>query len=437
MPTSPTAALVVSIDMGYGHMRAAYPLADALGTDLLHVDRPPLATPGEQVLWAQIRRTYERVSRLSQLPLVGRPMQSILDAATGIPELFPYRDMSATTSAATALDKFICRRGLGKGLVDVLRERDASLVTTHFAPALAADRHGWDRVYCVVTDSDINRIWAPVDPLASRIVYLAPSERVVRRLKAYGVAPERIRFTGFPLPTELLGGTSLPLLRRNLASRLVRLDPSGTFRAQFRNELHHFLGPVPETQDNQGPLVTFTVGGAGAQAELAREFLPGFRKPIEDGQVRLALVAGVRPEVDARFRQWVRDSGLESSLGKGLRIVACKDIPEYFKTFNALLAETDVLWTKPSEMTFFGALGIPLVLSRPVGVHERYNRRWAMERGAALKQRNPKHVADRFGEWLHDGTLAAAAWSGYMMLPKFGVYKILEEIGLPVADNVT
>ena len=106
------------------------------------------------------------------------------------------------------------------------------------------------------------------------------------------------------------------------------------------------------------------------------------------------------------------------------------DLLAYFRKFNELLAETDVLFTKPSEMTFFAALGLPLVFSWPVGVHERYNRRWAIEAGAGLKQRDPRFANEWIQEWLVDGTLAGAAWSGFMRLPKFGLYRILEQAGL-------
>ena len=64
-------------------------------------------------------------------------------------------------------------------------------------------------------------------------------------------------------------------------------------------------------------------------------------------------------------------------------------LEEYFVRFNALLARTDVLWTKPSEMTFFSGLGLPLMFSWPVGVHEQYNRRWAIESGPGLNERDP------------------------------------------------
>ncbi|MFP4599490.1 MAG: hypothetical protein ACLFVJ_14620, partial [Persicimonas sp.] len=85
---------VVSIAMGYGHLRAAYPLADHLGTEVLEVDRPPLADEEEQSAWAKTRKFYERTSRLSQLPVVGAPLRYVLNQITEIPHLHPRRDLS-------------------------------------------------------------------------------------------------------------------------------------------------------------------------------------------------------------------------------------------------------------------------------------------------------------------------------------------------------
>jgi UDP-N-acetylglucosamine:LPS N-acetylglucosamine transferase len=98
---------------------------------------------------------------------------------------------------------------------------------------------------------------------------------------------------------------------------------------------------------------------------------------------------------------------------------------------DELLAGADVLWTKPSELVFYAALGLPLVLSWPVGVHERYNRRWVEEHGAGLRQRDPGAVAEHVAEWLVDGTLAAAAWSGFTRLPNRGLYEILDALRGP------
>src|SRR5512133_887777 len=428
-PAPPARPGVVAVEMGYGHLRAAAPLAEALGTEVLHVDRPPLVAAAEEKLWRRVRRTYEGVSRLSQVPVLGAPLRYALDALTDIPRLHPYRDLSAPTRGVLTLERLV-RRNLGQGLVAHLRRTGAPLLTTFYSPAIVADRAGLDRIFCVVTDTDLNRIWVPVDPARTRIHYLAPTRRAARRLRAYGVPEHRITFTGFPLPDALVGGAGLAVLKANLAARLVRLDPSGEFGRSVPEELAQFLGALPREEQGRPPLLTYAVGGAGAQAELAGAFLPGFRRALEEGRLRIALVAGVRPGVEARFRQDLRRAGMEGLAAERgpVEIRRAPSFAEYYARFNALLARTDVLWTKPSELTFYGALGLPLVLSSPVGVHERHNRRWARESGAGMKQRDARFASEWLGDALADGHLAAAAWAGYLRLPKFGLYRILETV---------
>jgi hypothetical protein len=424
--------LVVSLEMGYGHLRAALPLAEALGEPLLHADRPPLAGEAEQRLWGRLRSAYEATSRLSQLPFVGGPLKLLLDRLTEIPPLHPYRDLSAPTAQAWALDRLV-RRGLGAGMVERLRAEGRPLLTTFFAPALVADRAGLDRVFCVVTDTDVNRAWVPIEPRGTRIRYLAPSHRAVRRLVQYGVPEARVALTGFPLPEALLGGPALPVLRRNLAARIVRLDPRGAFRREAGGDLAHFLGALPEEEEGRPPLVVFAVGGAGAQAELARRFLPSLRPALLGGRLRLALVAGVRPEVRDLFSALLAEAGLLGA--PAVELLFAPDFPAYYHAFNALLARADLLWTKPSELTFYAALGLPMVCAPPVGVHERRNRRWVREAGAGVKQREPGHAGEWLLELVDEGQLAAAAWAGYVRLPKFGLYRILEELrGDPGGD---
>jgi hypothetical protein len=246
------------------------------------------------------------------------------------------------------------------------------------------------------------------------------------------VKPEFIHLTGFPLPRDLVGGPDLAVLRANLAARLVRLDRRGVFREQLREEIAHLVGALPAAEEGRPPLLTFAVGGAGAQLGIARSFLPSLRRPLAHRQLRLALVAGVRRDVAARLERWVRDAGLSELLGDGVEIVCEEGFPAYFARFNGLMARTDILWTKPSELSFYGALGLPLVFSWPVGVHERVNRRWVLHRGAGFKQESPGSAWDWLREWLDDGTLAGAAWSGYQRLPKFGTARIAE-----VAERLT
>lgn len=428
--TSSLKPLVVAIDMGYGHLRPAHAIADQLGVPVYDVDRPPLANPQDAALWMWVRRYYEGLSRASQYRMVGPPLRALLNAVTDIGSLYSARDQSSPNLGAHVLEKMI-RLGLGKSLVQHLERENAILVTTFFMPAVAADRLGYPHIYCVVTDSDIHRVWAPVDPVNTNITYLVPTQRTRRRLRAYGVPSERVRVTGFPLPHELVGGTGLTALKRNLARRLVRLDPAGAFRGDQRHGIHLFLGSLPDKSEvGDAVHLTYAVGGAGAQVGLVAEFLPSLRSLIAEGRLKVSLVAGIRQPVAEALTKCVVDVGLGRQLGAGggIQIVVRDSFSEYLQAFNALLAETDVLWTKPSEMTFFAGLGLPVIFSWPVGTHERYNRRWAMEAGAGLKQRDLRYTAEWLKDWLKDGTLAAAAWAGFTRLPQFGLYQILEAI---------
>jgi len=422
---------LVSIDMGYGHLRPAYALSEFLGAkDVLLADRAPLSNLSEQTTWNRARSGYEFLSRAGRLPVVGGLLGEVLQGVTNIPHLYPIRDLSKRTPAVQLLER-AALRGMGVGLAERLQRGERTLLTTFYGPAVLADFHGCDDLFCVVTDSDINRIWAPVNPRNSRITYLAPTPRVRRRLRAYGVAQEKIVMTGFPLPHSLVGGPRAETLRENLRRRLHALDPKRAFLRECREEVSYFLGESLEPKDSAkvAPHLVFAVGGAGAQSELVREFLPSLAHALRTKKLRLTLVAGLRPEVEAQFRSAIQESRLDSELESGsIDILLAEDHAEYFRRFNGLLAGTDILWTKPSELSFFGALGIPLLFSSPVGAHERYNRRWAINSGAGVKPGDIRHTGEWLWEVLKDGTLAGAAWSGFMRMPKFGLYRTIEAV---------
>jgi len=410
--------------MGYGHLRPARSLARELNVDVMHTDSPPLADAEEQRRWRATRRLYESVSRISGLPWIGTPLRGLLNSITDIPNLHPFRDLSAATLGVKLLERS-AKQGLGRSIVSYLQDHNVALLTTFYSPAVLADFHGYDRIFCVVTDSDVNRVWAPIDPKSSKIHYLAPSGRVVRRLRSYGVQQSQIELTGFPLPHSLVGGPDAPTLRQNLIQRLARLDPKHNFRQAFAEDLEE-LGPLPQT--DEPPHLVFAVGGSGAQVELSASFLPSLRPLLQAGKLRLTLVAGVRSEVKQRFEEEIERAGLAPLVGHNVNVLHEPVLADYFDRFDALLAETDILWTKPSELVFYAALGIPLLLAPPVGIQESYNLRWARENGAGLKQRDANVVGDRLVEHLHDGNLASAAWAGYRRLPSRGLYRILERL---------
>lgn len=410
--------------MGYGHLRPAAPLAQLLGVPLQHLDRPPLGDAGDAAFWARVRRAYEPLTRWSQVKVLGAPAKALLDAITAIPPLHPPRDRSAPLAGTRQLVR-LARQGIGRALADRLREGDEALLTTFYSAAVLSELHGAQRLRCVVTDSDVNRVWAPADPASSRIVYFAPAPHTARRLQQYGVRPENVVVTGFPLPHELLGGPELPALKANLAARLVRLDPSGEWLERNLPELERALGPLPAAERGKPPLLVFAVGGAGAQVGIAAGLVPSLAPLVKEGRLRLLLVAGRRPEVAERLSALLHESGLLGAPGAALLFEP--DVQDYFARFNQALAGADALWTKPSELTFFGGLGLPLVLAPPVGVHEEANRRWAVERGAGLAQGRPDQAGFWLTDWLRDGVLAGAAWAGLQNLPSRGLYRIVGE----------
>ena len=383
--------------MGYGHLRPAAALAGFLGVEVQQIDRPPLGDQIDFNFWERTRKVYEPLTRLSQIPFVGPALQGILHAVTDIPFPWPERDLSGPTQGTKWMER-AAEEGVGRALARKLTA-GTPLLTTFYAGAILAELHGAKNLHCLVTDAEINRVWAPPRPRESGIVYFAPSERAARRLRSYGVSPGNIKRTGYPLPDELVG-RDRAALDRNYQARLRRLRGEG-----------------------EPPLVVFAIGGAGAQVPVARQLVPGMKRQIEAGRLRLALVAGRRPEVAKALNEAVRDAGLE---GRAVEVLEAADVFEYIRKFNALLARADVLWTKPSELTFFAGLGLPLVAATPVGVHEEWNLRWAADRGAALPEHDPRFAGEWLLEWLEDGVLAGAAKAGYERLPQMGLYEIAD-----------
>lgn len=392
--------IVAAIDMGYGHLRPAAALAEHLGTQVLQMDQPPLGHKRDRAFWNPIRNLYEPLTRLSQLPGIGLPLRPLVNAITAIPPLWPARDLSGPTQGTRWMRK-AADIGVGRRLAEHLRETSAPLLATFYAAPILAELHGAGRLHCVVTDSDVNRVWAPPDARSTNITYFAPTDAARRRMESYGVPRARVRVTGYPLPGELVG-RDRSTLKRNFRARMERIGRQG-----------------------RAPLIVFAVGGAGAQVPLAKHVIAGLKKRILEGALRLAVVAGRRPDVASALSSALSAHGL---LGHpGAELLYDRDVFVYFRRFNDLLARADALWSKPSELVFFAALGLPFIAAPPVGAHEICNLRWATDRGAALPQHDPAVAGDWLLEWVEDGVLASAAEAG-MCLPQTGLYEIADQV---------
>jgi hypothetical protein len=410
--------VVAAIDMGYGHLRAALSLADLFGVPLHRMEEPPLGDARDAQFWRRTREFYEALTRFSQFPAVSAPLGALVEAITAIPPPWPRRDRSGPTAGTRWMER-AARSGAGAQLARHLQETGAPLLATFYAAAILAELHGARNLYCVVTDSDVNRVWAPPEPRTSAIHYFAPTEPARRRLLSYGVLEANVRTTGFPLPDHLVG-RDRSRLRGFLAARLGRLAPREHLRARAIAD----LGALPPAA--RPPLVVFAVGGAGAQIPLAVRLVRGIAAEVKAERLRLALVAGRREQAARAFREALRDAGLEGH--PGALVLYDPDTLAYLRKFHDLLGEADALWSKPSELTFFAALGLPFVCAPPVGVHEKRNRRWAEEQGALLRQHDPGTAGGWLREWVEDGTLARAAWSGYLHLPALGLYEIADAL---------
>ncbi len=416
-------AWIVTADMGLGHQRAAWPLRDVAEGGIMTLGKASNTSPSEHRLWEQVRRSYEFLSRTKSWPIIGNFVFGLLDRMQNIPRFYPVRDMSKPSFQVIWLKRLIAR-GMCGGMMDAIRGNPLPLVTTFYAPAIAADLAGYTPTYCVICDAEINRAWVAEKPRESRIVYLVPCGRAVRRLNEYGIPDERIWLTGFPLPTECLGDRSLNVLRRDLGQRLHYLDPLNRFWPLHGRNIEYFLGRENCRFLRQRVLsVTFGVGGAGAQVDIAHTVAHSLREKIVQGEIRLSILAGIRPDVKARLEAIRRELAAPQ-----IRIIAGTSLEEYFHEFAQCMKSTDILWTKPSELSFYCGLGIPIIMAPTIGSQEQYNQAWLLEIQAGFPQQDPQYT----DEWLLDlvkaARLADAAWDGFLKARKFGTYKIHEII---------
>jgi hypothetical protein len=88
------------------------------------------------------------------------------------------------------------------------------------------------------------------------------------------------------------------------------------------------------------------------------------------------------------------------------------------------LHTTDILWSKPSEISFYTGLGLPIIIAPPIGAHEHYNRKWLVEMGSGFPQENPEYTDEWLTDWLESGRLAEGAFEGFMEAPNLGTYNI-------------
>jgi len=414
---------VIAVDMGYGHQRAAYPFLDTAHRGIINANRYQGISSKERRMWEGGRTWYEIISRFKNVPVLGTTAFAIMDSYQKIEPFYPKRDLSKNSSQQKYFYNQV-KKGLGKSLIEELNKNPLPYLTTFFVPAYFAEYYGYkEKIYCVVCDADIARAWAPFNPKTSKINYLVPNKRVKARLELYGVKSDKIFITGFPLPKDNIGGAKQKILRADLASRIYNLDPRGVYRHKYNKLIEDYLCPVKNIKKPERPItITFVVGGAGAQRDIGITLVKKLKEKIKQNKIRLNLIAGVRNDVYLYFKNEVKRQGLEKS--DNVRIIYTEDKMNHFKVFNKILRHTDILWTKPSELTFYSGLGLPIIMAEPIGSQERYNRGWLLAVGAGVDSQDPQYVNEWLFDWLDSGWLAEAAMEGFLDAPRMGTYHI-------------
>lgn len=405
---------MVAVSMGYGHQRTAYPLRHlALDGKVINANDYPGIIEKDRKMWEKAKAGYEFISRLRRVPVVGKIVWGLFDRLQRILAFYPKRDLSAPNLQLKQTLALI-KQGWGRHLIEKLSKKPLPLIGTFFTVVFMAEHFKYPGdIYCVVCDTDISRTWAPLKPKKSKIKYFAPTPRVVERLKLYGVRKENIFLTGYPLPKENIGSEEMEILKEDLRQRIVNLDHRSNYFQKYQELIEFKLGRLPEKSDHL-LTVMFAVGGAGAQKEIGIKIVKNLAPRIQKREVKVILVAGIRKEVRDYF----------SKNAPGTEIIFEEDMETYFQKFNQALRKTDILWTKPSELSFYSALGLPIIIAPPIGSQEEFNKRWLLKSGYGFEQRNLKYVDQWLFDWLEHGYLAEAAIQGFIEGEKLGTHNI-------------
>jgi UDP-N-acetylglucosamine:LPS N-acetylglucosamine transferase len=417
---------LITVNMGYGHQRTAFPLKFLSQDGIIVANDYPGIPKKDKEIWENTRKFYEVVSRLeTNFPFFGKLIFKIFDQFQKIKPFYPKKPLSSP-NFSTRMTYFLFKKlNWGKDLIQKLKNQASKIknnlpiVSTFFTPAFMAEYFQYPgEIFCVVCDADISRSWAPLNPQKSKIKYFAPTERVVERLKLYGVKPENIFLTGYPLPKE-----NLETLKEDLKFRILNLDPEKIFLKRYQDLVNLKLGTLPEKPDH--PLtILFSVGGAGAQKEIGFLILRSLKEEILKENLKIILSAGIRKETRDYFLKKIKSLKLEGKIGKSVEILYEEKIENYFQKFNLLLKKTDILWTKPSELSFYSALGIPIICAPPLGSQEEFNLRWLIKSGFGILQENPKYTREWLFDWIKRGYLAEMAMEGFLEGEKLGTFNI-------------
>src|SRR3989344_2300130 len=163
---------LVTVDMGYGHLRAAYPLRKLADGGLVNANNYVGIPKKDRLIWEKQRKFYEFISRFKRVPVVGDALFGIMNWVQEIPAFYPKRDLSHPNIQLLSAFHVIKSNDWGRHLIKRLSQKPVPLVTPFFATAIMAETHGYPgEIYCIICGADVSRSWVAVAPKSSRIKY--------------------------------------------------------------------------------------------------------------------------------------------------------------------------------------------------------------------------------------------------------------------------
>ena len=324
--------LLLSVSAGAGHMRAAEALrayADQgdsghSGIVATHVDVMDFVSAGFRKMYTDF-----------YIQLVNR-------APTLWGYLYQSTHEARPDSSMERLRRGFERLNTSALLKEIKRVEPDVIICTHFLPAeilsrLTAKAGFKTPVWVQVTDFDLHRMWVH-DHMAG---YFAANDEVAFRMRAQGIAAERIAVTGIPI-MPVFGQP----LERAVCAAEFGLDPAV-------------------------PTILLMGGGAGLGSldTIAARLL------ALDGAFQLIVLAGKNVAALNALQ------ALAPSYPGRLLALGFTDKVE------RLMACADLVITKPGGLTTSEclAMGVPMIVNAPIPGQEERNADFLLEQGVALK----------------------------------------------------
>ena len=174
-------------------MRATYPLRDMSYGKIMAFGEDEQMSKGDKKLYKIFKHSYESVSRVRKLPLLGPHLFSLFDRIQNIQPYYPLTDRSASSIQSNYLDRLV-RKGFGSYLGTALSKQDLPLITSFYASAIASEKHTDTRLLDIC-DADINKSGCQSIPKRAEYIF-APCGQAMRSSCNTGPArkdlPDRI-----------------------------------------------------------------------------------------------------------------------------------------------------------------------------------------------------------------------------------------------------